>query len=174
MQHNQKQALSLVDAHCHFEMEPVKLSLHAHSVYKLDAFGQILNDFASYFSLLLFIYYSFGTYYFPLLLFQSTRETSLGETRQTCAAQFPCPRWELPSPAFLPTSPTGCFRWVQTVHPHQHSITHASPYCCSPAPAEPHHGGSTRPGNGVEVKPRVTVSFTHWSRWSCFTNSRVI
>lgn len=87
----------------------------------------------------------------PPLLFQSTGETPLGETRQTCAAQFPCPGWELPSPAFLPTSPTGCFRWVQTVQPHQHSITHASPTCCSPAPAEPHHGGSTWPGNRVKV-----------------------
>lgn len=92
-------------------------------------------------------------YLFPPshMVFQSTRETPLGETRQTCAAQFPCPGWELPSPAFLPTSPTGCFRWVQTVQPHQHSITHASPTCCSPAPAEPHHGGSTWPGNRAKL-----------------------
>lgn len=106
---------------------------------------------------------------FSALWFQSTGETPLGETRQTCAAQFPCPRWELPSPAFLPTSPTGCFRWVQTVHPHQHSITHASPHCCSPAPAEPHHGGSTRPGKGG-----MRTSFSHLSGLSVLFLTRDI
>lgn len=69
----------------------------------------------------------------------------MGKTRQTCTAHLAGPGWEFPSSAFLPTSPTGSFRWVQTIQPHQHTTTHASP-CCSPAPAEPHHGGSTWPG----------------------------
>lgn len=83
--------------------------------------------------------------YWPVCQYsQPTSETPVG-TRQACTAHFSGPGWELPSSAFLTASPTGFFRWVQTLQSHQHTTTHASP-CCSPSPAEPHHGGSTRPG----------------------------
>lgn len=97
----------------------------------------------------------------------------MGETRQTCTAHFPGPGWEFPSSAFLPASPTGSFRWVETIQPHQHTTTHASP-CGPPASAEPHHGGSTWPGNRTNRTCKVIIfmeygvsSFTKWHCVNC-------